>query len=211
MRREDLPSDGRELFTAWLHEAEQREGLSARVMVVATSTPQDGATARSVICHKMNEDGGIVFGTNSASQKAQALACDPRCELLFRWGDRQIRVRGRAVIAGDDGLDGEESPTAFARLPRHCQLGLHCLCQGKQISEEEHKASVAAYNEQVVKFGLNPRSGLPIPCPANYTAIVVKPDTFEFYQGGQLGYINDRFLFSRSPSGSFPLLTRLQA
>merc|ERR1719392_342969 len=51
LRRQDLPVDGRELFLAWLSEAEAAEGFSARVMVVATSTAEDGATARSVICH----------------------------------------------------------------------------------------------------------------------------------------------------------------
>jgi len=177
-------------------------------MAVATSSPEEGATVRSVIFHTMRDDGSIVFGTNSTSQKARTLAADPRCELLFRWGDRQIRIRGRAKTHGD----GPESDAAFARLPRHCQLGLLCLRQGTNISEDEHCASLQSYSEKVANFGLDADGGLSIPRPANYTAIVVEPHCFEFYQGGKPGYINDRFLFVReAATGAFPLKTRLQA
>jgi len=203
LEQKDLPADGRELFSAWLRDAEAGEGFSARVMAVATSTPGDGATVRSVICHKMNEDGSVIFGTNSESQKLRSLRADPRCELLFRWGDRQIRIRGKAEIGSD-----QESNAAFSRLPRHCQLGLTILKQGSQIDEKQHHASKAAYDKQVAKYGLD--SGLAVPRPADYTAVVVQPDTLEFYQGGQAGYINDRFIFGRS-SGRFPLITRLQS
>jgi len=203
IERQDLPADGREFFSAWLSEAVAREGFSAQVMAVATSTPGDGATVRSVICHKMNEDGSIIFGTNTESQKLRSLRADPRCELLFRWGDRQIRVRGKAEIG-----DAQESNAAFGRLPRHCQLGLTVLKQGSQIDEKQHKDSKAAYDKQVAKYSLD---AVPeVPRPAEYTAVVVKPDTFEFYQGGQAGYINDRFIFGRS-SGRFPLIGRLQS
>jgi len=208
IRREDLPDDGRELFCSWLHEAEKREGFSARVMVVATCTIEDGPTARSVVCHKINHDGSIVFGTNSMSQKACALRGDPRCELLFRWGDRQIRIRGLARMG-----DSSETDAVFARLPRHCQLGLQCLNQGNHIDEEDHKSSIAGYAAQLDKFGLDANRGPSIPRPANYTAVVIRPSTFDFYQGGQTGYINDRFLFSRSgdSGATFPLVGRLQA
>jgi len=204
MRRQDLPVDGRKLFSAWLAEAEAVEGVSARVMVVATSTAGDGATARSVICHKMNENGSIIFGTNSQSQKLRALRADPRCELLFRWGDRQIRIRGKAEIG-----DAQESDAAFGRLPRHCQLGLQFLVQGSRIDEKQHQDSIAAYGTQVAKLGLD-ADGPRVPRPANYTAVIVQPDSLEFYQGGQPGYINDRFIFVRS-AGKFPLAGRLQS
>mmetsp|Transcript_35452 Transcript_35452/g.89293 ORF Transcript_35452/g.89293 Transcript_35452/m.89293 type:complete len:257 (-) Transcript_35452:37-807(-) len=208
LRPQDAPSDGRELFSAWLQDAERQDGFSARVMAVATSSPEEGATVRSVIFHTMHEDGSVVFGTNSTSQKARSLNSDPRCELLFRWGDRQIRVRGRARCVGD----GPESDAAFKRLPRHCQLGLLCLRQGTSIDEGEHGASLRAYEDKVANFGLDPDRGPPVPRPANYTAVVVEPHCFEFYQGGKPGYINDRFLFVREAhTGAFPLKTRLQA
>lgn len=213
LKRDELPADGRELFSKWVSEAEKKDGFSARVMAVATSTPDEGATVRSVIFHKMTEDGSIIFGTNATSQKSRALALDPRCELLFRWGDRQIRVRGKAQLAGNS----SESDAAFARLPRHCQLGLQCLHQGAAIGEDEHAASINFYNHQSEKLGLNQAQwDSSVRRPATYTAVIVAPETFEFYQGGQPGYINDRFIFGRSSSsacssGNFPLLTRLQA
>merc|ERR1712039_1045335 len=134
--------------------------------------------------------------------KARSLIADPRCELLFRWGDRQIRIRGRARCVGD----GPESDAAFERLPRHCQLGLSCLHQGTRINEEEHRASLRAYADKVANLGLDTNCGPPVPRPANYTAIIVTPQCIEFYQGGKPGYINDRFLFVREAhTGAFPL------
>jgi len=206
-----LPADGRDLFSKWLAEAESADGMSARVMAVATSDPEDGPRVRSVIFHTMHADGGLVFGTNASSQKARALRADPRVELHFRWGDRQIRVRGMARIEGATA----ESDAAFARLPRHCQLGLTCVVdQGKNIGEEEHASTIEAYTEVASELGPEDyrKKSQPVLRPAHYTAIVVAPETFEFYQGGQPGYINDRFLFGRdSESGAFPLITRLMA
>jgi len=206
LRKDDLPADGRELFSAWVHEAEKKDGFSARVMAVATCTPEEGPTVRSVIFHTMLEDGSIVFGTNSQSQKSRCLLQDPRCELLFRWGDRQIRIRGRAEMG-----NSAENEAAFGRLPRHCQLGLHCLSQGQNCNEEQHQESISAYAGMVSSYGLAD-DGKSVPRPSAYTAVIVRPKTFEFYQGGQPGYINDRFLFARQTSaGAFSLVTRLQA
>lgn len=48
-------------------------------VVVATSSPEEGATARTVVLQDVTDAGALVFGTAANSLKARSLAADPRC------------------------------------------------------------------------------------------------------------------------------------
>ena len=200
------------LLHAWLSEAEEELGLYARAMVLATYSPDDGPTARTVLMQRCEAAGVIQFGTTQGSQKMRNLREEPRCELVFRWGDRQVRIRGLARIEGD-----AVSKAAFQTLDRGAQLSLHVLNQGRLIDEETHTKAAA----EVARLSTE-LSERPVSRPSSYTAVSIVPTSFEFYQGGggELGYVqHDRFLYVadcggnklRSDQQVFRLVGRLQA
>lgn len=217
---ENMPSDPYNLLHQWMKEEEDQSGFAAaRAMVLATSSPADGATARTVICQQCGEQcGGLVVATNGESLKSRQIHEDPRVETVFRWGDRQVRVRGRARLG-----DAVESDNAWITLSREQRLGLTLLQQGEPCSEMGHVAISKAWRSLALKHGCNGDSnagaahGTLIPRPQHFSALIVQPESFEFYTGGHPGYVNDRFLYTRRAESngaeysSFELVGRLQA
>ncbi|KAJ8607327.1 hypothetical protein CTAYLR_009552 [Chrysophaeum taylorii] len=201
LKRRELPSSPHELFQRWLREAEARDGVRARALVLATSAPDDGATARYVLPHSFGDP--IILGTNIRSQKARQLLVDGRCELVWRDGDRQVRIRGTAIVAG--AADARSLQT-FANLAPPRRWGVELLDQGRPIDDEAHDALLRRYETE-----FNPNNLTA--CPDNFTAVAVTPATIEFFQGGHPAYINDRFLYVRDQADptTFNLLARLQA
>ena len=182
--RAKLPVSPFALLQAWMDDAEQQAGfVEARTMVLATCSADDGPTARTIICHSADAATGLAFGSNPFSLKGRQLAADKRAEVVFRWGQRQCRVRGSVARETD-------STSFFRTLPRGAQLGLQFLQQGKAIQEDEHAASLARY---AALAAADDQGALP--APANYAAYRLEPVSFEFYMGGHEGYVNDRFLY----------------
>lgn len=201
LRREDMPKNPHALVERWWTEAKARDGPKALAVVLATCSVEEGATARYLQPHGIDEFGNILLGTNFESQKARHLRNDARCEIVWRDGDRQIRIRGMASVAGP----GEAaSRDAYANLSAGCRYGLTLLHQGQPIDEAQHHKLLARFDRDFC-----PDLQL-LEAPDNYTALLLQPSMFEFYQGGHAGYINDRFLYMRK-GDSFTLHSRLQA
>mmetsp|Transcript_24708 Transcript_24708/g.79427 ORF Transcript_24708/g.79427 Transcript_24708/m.79427 type:complete len:248 (+) Transcript_24708:30-773(+) len=213
LTRAELPSCPFELLKTWMTEAERELGLYARAMVIATYSSADGPTARTVLMQVADAAADqLVFGSSLGSQKMRQLQEEPRLECVFRWGDRQCRVRGRARIEGP----GAATEAAYGSLPLAAQLSLHVLRQGAPIDEAEHAAAATSVRRLLRAHEQGERLGL----PAAYTAVSIEPCSFEFYQGGggELGYApHDRFLFVRDEQAAggagrrYRLVSRLQA
>ena len=205
MDRAQLPSSPYTLLVEWMHEAEATEGIHARAMVLATGSAAQGPTARSVNMLRADADSNeIIFGTNPSSLKGRQMALDQRVEAVFRWGDRQVRVRGEAMFDGGREL----TAAAYRDLPRGAQLSLRVASQGKRVSDEEHASAVEQVRELVAgqQTELEP--------PPSYAAARIKPTSIEFYQGAgvALGYINhDRFLYVHHAKEGQWATHRLQA
>jgi pyridoxine/pyridoxamine 5'-phosphate oxidase len=223
LQKEEMPSDPYDLLRRWMQEAEAQDGYAAaRAMVLATSSPSEGPTARTVLCQECGAGvGGLVVGTNSRSLKSRQLLDEPRVEAVFRWGDRQVRVRGEARLGS-----AAESDAAWGRLDRGQQLGLSLLQQGQPCDEPRHSAIGRAWQALAAKHGASASGSggagegegvTAIPRADHFTALLIAPTSFEFYLGGQPGYINDRFLYCRRAVGGatggdrFELVGRLQA
>ena len=87
------------------------DGVAARFVVLATSSPEEGATARTLLLQKIDSTGGLVFGTSPGSLKGRSLAQDDRAEVVMRWGNQQVRCRGRMRKGS-----ASETESAFAGL-----------------------------------------------------------------------------------------------
>lgn len=209
----EMPSDPYVLLNKWIGEATAGMGeLCARSMVLATSDPDEGPTARTVALQDCDSEYGYLsFHTSSTSLKARQLAADPRCEMVLTWGDRQVRIRGEAYLAGP----GEESDAAFQKLSAGEQASLHVLRQGEQIGEKEFEGAAEQVRQMV-----SSRADA-YDTAESFSSVTVQPWCFEFYQGHvstwELGTVqHDRFLYVRDAEAvdctgqSFLLTTRLQ-
>ena len=153
-------------------------------MVLATSSRDEGATARNVLLQKITPSGELVFGSSRGSLKDRQLTEDPRAELVLRWGQKQARVRG-VVRKGT----ADETEASWSGMPPGVRLGLPLLRQGKETNEQEHEALMRAAIREL-------RRDVPPECPHDvYAAFKCTPSSVEFYSGGHPSYINDRFLY----------------
>jgi pyridoxamine 5'-phosphate oxidase len=82
-----------------------------RAVQVATANAARGPAVRTVILRRVEDDGTLVFFTDSRSEKVEQLWDDDRVEVHGWWtkGRVQFRLRGRAVLstAADDALRTE--------------------------------------------------------------------------------------------------------
>ena len=194
-----LPSSPVTLLTQWKAEAEEQFGpAEAKCMVVATSSPTEGATARTVLLQSVDVNtGSLLFGSSATSLKAKTLEADARCEAVLRFGQRQIRVRGEAEVLFNE---PETSDRLFSSLPTPIKIGLPLLDQGKPATEEMY-AQLKTDVEKRMKAVADGSDPPPLR-PNRYVGFRLKADSFEFYSGGHASYINDRYLYVR-PKGYF--------
>jgi pyridoxamine 5'-phosphate oxidase len=135
-------------------------------------------------------DVGFVFFTNYRSRKAEELAADPRCTLLFGWYSlqRQIRVTGVAAM-----VTREETESYFATRPRDSQLGAWASPQSEEVGSRAELET--AYDAVMQRFGDGP-----ILAPPHWGGYRVVPASVEFWQGRR-GRMHDRLRYENVAEG----------
>ena len=168
----DVDPDPIVQFHAWFEKAVEADLHEPNAMILATATTDGKPSARTVLL-KGYDERGFVFYTHYEGRKARELETNPRCALLFYWGEleRQVRIEGRASR-----LSGEESDAYFAGRPRGSRLGAWASEQSRPVEDrnvlEERVRTLEAEYE-----------GREIPRPPFWGGYRVEPDTIEFWQG----------------------------
>ena len=93
-------------FGTWLQQARDAGLAEPNAMVLATADSDGRPSARTVLLKRLDER-GFVFYTNQQSRKADDLAGNPRCALVFPWHamERQVRIEGTVTKLPADEVD----------------------------------------------------------------------------------------------------------
>ena len=185
LRRSMLTASPFDLFAEWQQQAIDA-GLKDPTAVSLATVDSQGYPWQRLVLLKGISDGGFVFYTNYNSNKAQALASNPRASMLFPWSelDRQVIASGRV-----EAISEAESDAYFSSRPRESQLGAWASSQSEPIDNREQLEN--QYAEVLQRF-----SEGDIPRPPHWGGYRLEPETIEFWQGGE-NRLHDRFRFTR--------------
>jgi pyridoxamine 5'-phosphate oxidase len=190
---EDLDPSPIRQFERWLEQAVNAGLADPTAMSLATIDAEGRPWQRIVLLKGLSER-GFVFYTNFTSDKAQAIAGEPRVSLLFPWNelDRQVIVGGVA-----ERMSLAESATYFLSRPRESQIAAWASRQSRPIAKR------ALLEEQVRKLREKFADG-EVPVPDFWGGFRVRPERIEFWQGGE-HRIHDRFRYGKNAAGDWEL------
>jgi pyridoxamine 5'-phosphate oxidase len=178
-------------FRRWFDEALAADLHEPNAMTLATATP-DGRPSARVVLLKGFDERGFVFYTSYEGRKGRELEDNPRCALVFYWGEleRQVRVEGGASRVSEKESDGY-----FGSRPRGSRLGAWASEQsrpvgGREVLEERLRSLEAEYE------------GREVPRPPFWGGYRVEPEIIEFWQGRE-NRLHDRLVYRRSEEGGW--------
>ncbi|MFO0941088.1 MAG: pyridoxamine 5'-phosphate oxidase [Pirellulales bacterium] len=162
-----------EQFQKWFSQAMNAQLIEPNAMVLGTVDENHRPTQRTVLL-KYFDTQGFVFFTNYGSRKSKQIVHNSQVSLLFPWLGlhRQVEINGRA-----EKVSTAESLKYFAMRPRGSQLGAWVSRQSEVVSSRSILES--KWEELKRKFGDGE-----IPHPTFWGGYRVRPERFEFWQGG---------------------------
>lgn len=186
----EIDSDAVAQFRKWFEEALEKGVMEPNAMTLATVSA-DGRPSARIVLLKDLDDSGFGFFTNYESQKGVELHGNPFGALLFFWPElqRQVRVVGRVAK-----MPPEQSDAYFQSRPKGSQLGAIASPQSQEIADRAVLAMRLAELEQHYS------DTTLIPRPAHWGGYHLRPDTVEFWQGGE-NRLHDRLVYSRQGTG----------
>jgi pyridoxamine 5'-phosphate oxidase len=194
LAREDLDASPIRQFERWLEQAVDAGLSDPTGMSLATVDAEGRPWQRIVLLKGLSED-GFVFYTNHGSDKAAAIAAEPRVSLLFPWNelDRQVIVGGVA-----ERMSMAQSATYFLTRPRESQIAAWASKQSRPVSGR------ALLEAEMARLKKRFADG-EVPMPEFWGGYRVRPERIEFWQGGE-HRLHDRFRYERQPDGAWTIM-----
>ncbi len=188
LRRKDLKENPIEQFNLWLEQAVESGLTDPTAMTVAT-VDENGQPFQRIVLLKNVEESGFVFYTNLGSRKAQQIEHNNKVSIHFPWHplERQVHITGVA-----EKLTATENIKYFSSRPKASQLAAIASKQSSRISARGVLEGKFLELKQKFEKG-------EIPVPSFWGGYRIKPESIEFWQGGE-HRLHDRFLFSKEES-----------
>ena len=171
-------------FDVWLQEVIESDQLEPTSMVVSTVDDKQQPHSRVVLLKQLTVK-GFVFYTNYEGQKARQMAQNNKVSLLFFWPtlERQVRITGTVKKISET-----LSTAYFLSRPLESRIAAWASPQSQFIRSKDFLEKQVQYYQN--KFGDT------VPKPPHWGGFIVKPLTFEFWQG-RPNHLHDRLLFSK--------------
>ncbi|MCF4101439.1 pyridoxamine 5'-phosphate oxidase [Gillisia sp. M10.2A] len=182
----DLPKNPLELFKNWFEYMESLDdSIEVNAMTVST-IGKDGFPKNRVVLLKEFNVEGFVFYTNYESDKGRAIQDNPHVCISFFWPEveRQVVIKGIAEKASET-----EAVIYFKSRPRGSQLGAWASSQSREIASRE--VLEKSIRELEVRF-----EGKEIPKPDWWGGYIIKPLSYEFWQGRD-SRLHDRIQYDK--------------
>ena len=180
---ESTSSDPFEQFQSWFKDASNAKLLEPNAMVLGTTNGVGMPALRIVLLKSLTPE-GFTFFSNYNSRKAKHLESNNQATLLFPWHEMQRQVEVQGTI---EKTSREESESYFSKRPRGSQLGAWVSDQSSEISSRQELED--SWQEFEAKFG-----DQPVPTPEHWGGYRLKPNRFEFWQGGSKR-LHDRVIY----------------
>lgn len=191
LRRDDLADNPFSQFASWLKDAEQACPQDATSMTLATADI-DGKPAARIVLLKGFDEQGLVWYTDSRSDKGRQMAQNPHAALLFYWPplERQVRITGTVEALPDATADAY-----FISRPKASQLSAAASAQSRVV------ANRAELEQRVVDLEANVGEGS-VPRPRAWIGYRLQADSFEFWQG-RPSRLHDRLRYQLQADASW--------
>lgn len=182
-----------QFFEHWLKQAIDAKLPDPTAMTVATVDENGQPFQRIVLLKHVGSD-GFIFYTNLGSRKAKQLAHNAKISLHFPWHplERQVHIMGRA-----EKLSKLEVMKYFLSRPKESQLAAWASRQSERITARS--ALESKYMELKQQFEKGE-----VPVPTFWGGFRVKPEAFEFWQGGE-HRLHDRFVYQDEENGKWDI------
>jgi pyridoxamine 5'-phosphate oxidase len=177
-------------FENWLNDALSADEPEPTAMVISTVDNDMQPHSRVVLLKEFTPE-GLVFYTNYLGNKGQQLENNPGISALFFWAsmERQVRITGKA-----EKIPTEQSDEYFQSRPIESQLGAWVSEQSTVIPSPKYLTKRFEVFKQ--QFGDK------IPRPTHWGGYLIRPDSFEFWQG-RPNRLHDRLHYVVDTSGKW--------
>lgn len=185
LHREDLKDNPLKQFEIWFNDALSAKLIEPNAFTLATVGDSRVPSIRVVLL-KLYDENGFVFFSNYKSKKAKQIEENPNCAMHFAWLglERQVKIEGSI-----EKISKQDSLKYFLSRPKGSQIGAWVSHQSEVISSRA--LLEAKFNEIKDKFVKGE-----VPFPSFWGGYLIKPTTFEFWQGGE-DRLHDRFQYSK--------------